>query len=380
MRFKASFSLYRRRMGSGKVVFYFQCYDEKGRRVCGHSTGQSTKTAAREYCIDLLKQEKLVKEKYKKVPTLKEFAEGFWDVQTSEYFLHLRSRKVLSKSYPDHCKTTCKTHVLPKFGWMKLDAITDELVENWLLSFPSQGKSPATGNDAVKVLRIMLSWAVKKGFIKSNPCNNVKPLREDIKKRELLENEEVRTLFGSDWEKYWDNEMCCFINKLAACTGMRIGELLGLKGEFVVDNKITVNGQYGAYGYTDTKTHKSRCIPVPNVVLDELYEYKRRNGEGFLFCANGKETPISRTVLTASFKNALTALGISKEEQKRRGLTFHSWRHFCNTSLLLAAVPLVKVQEIIGHLSTRTTERYTQVKGSDLDDVTTVQERFLNAQ
>jgi integrase len=263
---------------------------------------------------------------------------------------------------------------------MKLDAITDELVENWLLSFPSQGKSPATGNDAVKVLRIMLSWAVKKGFIKNNPCNNVKPLREGIKKRELLENEEVRKLFGAEWEKYWENEMYCFVNKLAACTGMRIGELLGLKGQFVVDNKIIVNGQYGAYGYTDTKTHKSRCIPVPSVVLDELYEYKRRNGNGYLFSTNGGETPISRSAVSVAFKKALTALGISREEQIKRGLTFHLWRHFCNTSLLLAAVPLVKVQEIIGHLSTKTTERYTQIKGSDLDDVTTAQETFLIAQ
>ena len=380
MRFKGSFSLYRRKMGSGKVVFYFQCYDENGRRVCGHSTGQSTKTAAREYCISLLKQDKLVKEKYQRIPSLNEFAKGFWYVETSEYFLHLRSRRVLSKSYPDHCKTTCRIHVLPKFGWMKLDAITDELVENWLLSFPSNKLSPATGNDAVKVLRIMLSWALKKGLIKKNPCNTVKPLREGIKKRELLENEEVRKLFGAEWEKYWENEMYCFVNKLAACTGMRIGELLGLKGQFVVDNKIIVNGQYGAYGYTDTKTHKSRCIPVPNVVLDELYEYKRKNGNGYLFSTNGGETPISRSVVGVAFRNALTVLGISREEQKKRGLTFHSWRHFCNTSLLLAAVPLVKVQEIIGHLSTRTTERYTQIKGSDLDDVTTVQAQLLNAQ
>jgi integrase len=380
MRFKASFSLYRRRMRSGKVVFYFQCYDENGRRVCGHSTGQSTKTAAREYCNSLLKQEKLVKERYKKVPTLKEFAEGFWDVETSEYLVSLRSRKPLSKSYPDHCKATCKNHVLPKFGFMRLDGITEEMVDSWLLSFPLNGLSPATGNNAVKVLRIMLAWAKKKKLIKNNPCANVEALKEEEKERELLENEEVKKLFGCEWEKYWEKEMLYFVNKLAACTGMRIGELLGLKGEFVVDNKIIVNGQYGAYGYTDTKTHKSRCIPVPNVVLEELYEYKRNNGNGYLFSTNGGEKPISRSVVTVAFRNALTTLGISREEQKRRGLTFHSWRHFCNTSLLLANVPLVKVQKIIGHLSNKTTKRYTQIKGSDLDDVATVQEGLLTAQ
>ena len=379
MRLKATFSLYRRKIRSGKSVFYYQCYDENGRRVCGHSTGQITKTAAWEFCIKLFKQEKLVKEKYKKVSTLKEFAEGFWDYEKSEYLLSLRSRKPLSRSYPDHCRATCKNHVLPKFGSMKLDGITEEMVDSWLLSFPANGLSPATGNDAVKVLRIMLAWAKKKKIIKNNPCENVEALKEEEKERELLDKEEVKKLFGAEWEKYWEKEMYYFINKLAACTGMRIGELIGLKGQFVVDNKIIVNGQYGAYGYVDTKTHTSRCIPIPDLVLAELNDYKRTNGDRYLFSTNGGETPICRTTVTAAYRNALSILGIDKEEQKRRGLTFHSWRHYCNTSLLLAGVPLVKVQEIIGHVSNKTTKRYTQIKGSDLNDVTTVQERLLTA-
>jgi hypothetical protein len=47
------------------VVFYYQVYDGQGKRLCGHSTGKTTKTAAREFCNQLLKAGKLMPEKVK---------------------------------------------------------------------------------------------------------------------------------------------------------------------------------------------------------------------------------------------------------------------------------------------------------------------------
>jgi integrase len=96
-----------------------------------------------------------------------------------------------------------------------------------------------------------------------------------------------------------------------------------------------------------------------------------------LFSRDGGKTPISRAQVTGAFRKALTTMDIDREEQKKRGLTFHSWRHFFNTSLLLANVPAAKVQEMTGHISLKMTRKYTQIKGSDLDDITTVQERLL---
>jgi len=377
MKFRSTFSLYKRKLGHGKVIFYYQCYDENGRRVCGHSTGQRSKTAAREYCMNLFRQGLLVKDKNQKRITFTELANGFWDEKTGGYLDDLKSRKTISKSYPDHAKFTTNKHLVPKFGGMMLDAITDEMIDSWLLSFPKRGLSHATGNDALSFLRVMLSWAVKKKYIKTNPCTNVKFLKEIEKKRELLCAENVKELFGEEWKKYWGKPEHYMINKLAACTGMRLGELMGLKGEFVYDNRIIVNGQYGKYGYTDTKNHKSRCIPVPNKIVEELCDYKRLNGDGFLFSRDGGKTPISRAQVTGAFRKALTTMDIDREEQKKRGLTFHSWRHFFNTSLLLANVPAAKVQEMTGHISLKMTRKYTQIKGSDLDDITTVQERLL---
>jgi integrase len=59
-------------------------------------------------------------------------------------------------------------------------------------------------------------------------------------------------------------------NFLAACTGMRIGEVLGLRGECVFADFIRVQGQHGQSGYGPTKTRTTRNIPLSPAIMDGL--------------------------------------------------------------------------------------------------------------
>jgi integrase len=113
--------------------------------------------------------------------------------------------------------------------------------------------------------------------------------------------------------------------------------------------------------------------------MEELNEFKSAICNGYLFSTNGGKKPITSRSLSRALENALNAIGINPDEQKRRGLSFHSWRHFFNTSLLLANVPIPKVQKLTDHSSAALTGLYTQIKKSDLDDITTVQEKMISA-
>ena len=53
MRIKANFTVFGRKLPSGKRVFYYQCYDGKGRRQYAKSTGLTKKTEAVAYCMRL---------------------------------------------------------------------------------------------------------------------------------------------------------------------------------------------------------------------------------------------------------------------------------------------------------------------------------------
>jgi integrase len=122
---------------------------------------------------------------------------------------------------------------------------------------------PKSINLIYMTLKVMLKEAVKAKLIKTNPCTEVKKLRAEEIIRAILTIEEVRKLFPADWAAVWESKVVYLANRLAACTGLRIGELLGLRGEYVFDDFIFITGQYNRFGYTaHTKTKHNRNIPI----------------------------------------------------------------------------------------------------------------------
>jgi integrase len=207
----------------------------------------------------------------------------------------------------------------------------------------------------------------------------VRQLAEAEKTREILNRDEVRELFCGEWSDKWDDYTYYVMNKLAACTGMRIGELLGLRGEFVFDNYINVCGQWTRYGYGDTKTHKSRLVPLPHIVRQDLAPLLEKNGTGYVFSADGGAAPVKRLDAVHSLASALSEIKISSAEQKRRGLTFHAWRHFFNTTLRMANVSDSKVKSVTGHLTDGMTEHYTHYNNLEFIEVQEVQNNLFTA-
>ena len=377
MRYRELFSLYRRKMKSGKAVWYYQCYDENGVRLCGHSTGKTAKTEARNYCIRLVKEDRLIYRRGKKMPTFGEFAKGFWDFQTSEYLCYVRTRRPITQSYADSAKKLIERYALGAFKHIPLDKINETKIDSWLVSLPSMGLQAMSANLVFAIVKIMLNWAVKKRLIKHNPGTGVKKLIQKAKQREIFSSPEIQKLFGNNG-KVWKDQLYCQMCKLAACTGMRISEVIGLQGCFVFENYITVAGQYShKYGFTDTKNHKIRNITIPLAVSLELHQLKEMSGDKYLFSKDGGKTPVRYSSVNRSFLAAIKKIGISEDERKRRGLTFHSWRHFFNTSLRLANVADSKVRFVIGHSGESMTEHYTHFDARQFDDIREVQERLL---
>jgi integrase len=391
MRIKESYSLYKRCLSSGRVVFYYRTYDYNGNRTSGRSTGQSTRTAAREFCNRLLRENRLVpgQEECAPAPFFRDYARGFWDYETSSYLKSRKGRRPISRGYATQGEYAVRNHLVPVFGDKRLDAITEFDIDSWLAAFKDREYTTNdkitkrhyksnTANLAFKILRIMLNYAVKQKLIASNPCKGVEMLNiNDEKKIEILSSDEVKKLFPPDWKKVWDEEIFYVLNKLAACTGMRHGELLGLRGEFVYETHIDVCAQYNRYGYQDVKTHRPRNIPVPAGVREDLEILTGKNGRGYLFSRDGGNKPVTRKYVYLSLYKALERIGIGEEERKRRNLSMHGWRHFLNTTLLMANIPDAKVMSVTGHASRKMKEHYTHFDNTKMTDVMAVQEGLL---
>ncbi|MDR2552383.1 MAG: hypothetical protein LBD31_04350 [Treponema sp.] len=123
----------------------------------------------------------------------------------------------------------------------------------------------------------MLNEAVNRGLIKTNPAAAVKKLKNARKAIEIITPAEVRLLVPRQWETVWGDDRISYLgNKLAACTGMRASEILGLRGQNIFDEYIHICAQHDEYGYRPTKTKEKRNIPLASVTLNERVSLPRK--------------------------------------------------------------------------------------------------------
>jgi integrase len=379
------FTLFLREYPNGRKVYFYYTYDEKGARRGPWTTKSLTKTAARNYCNGLLKKGALIPDRIKTV-TFGQFATGFWE-RGSEYIERQESRRDITNSYITNCRQFAANQIVPFFGNTPLDKITENAVNDWLLGFKNRkvvkdGKEVikqyhnTTANTALGTFTVMMSEAVRRGLISANPCEKVLRLKNDRRNLEILTVPEMQKLFPDDYRAVWgDKEIVFIANRLASLTGMRIGEILGLKGEFVYDDHILVCGQYGKFGYVPhTKTKLDRKIPLMPEMIGLLRKLMAQNGNGFIFSKDGGVTAVAHDYVARGFFAALKAIGINDTEIKRRGLSLHGWRHFLNTVLLQQGLTLEQVQSVTGHLSKRTTRIYTHIDARQITDVVKAQQ------
>ena len=170
--------------------------------------------------------------------------------------------------------------------------------------------------------------------------------------RPLSESDALRVLSeaGEDSRKWIAARNTALITLLYG-TGLRISEALSLKRSDVpFADRITVIG----------KGRKERVVPVIDAVRDAAAAYIR-------VCPHdpGKNGPLFVSIKGAAM-TAREAQRLMQELRSRLGLspraTPHALRHSFATHLLQNGGDLRAVQELLGHASLSTTQKYTEVE------------------
>ena len=149
------FTLFSRVVPSGKEVVYYYAYDDDGNRLGPWSTGQVTKTAARNYCNKLIKRGVLLPG-IKGMTVFSVFAADFWDWEKSEYLKDRRKRRKLTQAYADKCKKVVDFTLVPYFGQMRLEKISGEVIDKWLDYMIAQNYEHSTINGYYGTLMTMI--------------------------------------------------------------------------------------------------------------------------------------------------------------------------------------------------------------------------------
>lgn len=381
MRFKSPFTLFRKTLRSGKKVWYYYFYDEYNKRH-QFSTGCTTKAQAEAVCMELYRSGTMIPtvqnplallssrpfEKQFSTPVFREYTANWFIYDKCEYF----QKKIehgynLTKTYAHQKRCELERYILPFWGEYHLEDFTEAKIEAWVAWLRKEFKLSNTSiNNVSWGLKIILGYAFKTGVTKTNYSEKVIILKYDSKTHGILSKADVEKMFAPEnFSSVWnENKLHYTINFLASKTGLRIGEVQALRKENLFEDHLLINhGYVEKFGLQDTKNHKERTIPISQEIFEELQELSQAQTFGdFIFSKDKGKSPVSRAEIIRHLKLALENISISKEEQKERFITFHSWRHYVNSYLMNSGVPKSIVQSIIGHVKDDSmTEHYTHV-------------------
>jgi integrase/recombinase XerC len=156
---------------------------------------------------------------------------------------------------------------------------------------------------------------------------------------------------GSSWRRWrnWALFECLY------STGVRVAELVGLND---ADLDISL-GMIRVCG----KGGKERVVPIGETALEALQGYRE-----ILTAEFSASLPRSRAVFLNARGGRLTSRSVQRilqTELKQCGMwqkmSPHGLRHTFATHLLNAGADLRAIQEMLGHASLSTTQRYTHV-------------------
>ena len=122
-----------------------------------------------------------------------------------------------------------RVHLLPAFGGLELEAITIELIEEFIAAKRQEGKAVKSILNYLGLLHAMFAFAVRRGWCTRNPVALVeKPRgRRDLDIRFLDVQELEALLAATPTDARGTTERVLYLT--AAMTGLRRGELLALR-------------------------------------------------------------------------------------------------------------------------------------------------------
>lgn len=288
-------------------------------------------------------------------------------------------------------RSRMQAHLIPALGAIPLQKLTRAQVQRFIGDLVDEGLAPGTIQKQYQLLSMALSDAVEWQLLSVNPCGRgIKlPRMEGITEVQVLDEAQaqllLRTVVGTDLEA---------LVTLALATGLRYGELCGLKWGDIDWERGVLRVQrmlryLNGVGYVETtpKTKSSkRSIILASFALEALQMHRTHQkaqriqvgpaaweNRDLVFC-NSKGGYLSHTSVLRHFKQML-------EEAQLPPMRFHDLRHSMATLLLKMRVPAKVVQEILGHASIKTTmDKYGHVLAGMQDDAIADLDRALSVE
>jgi integrase/recombinase XerC len=283
---------------------------------------------------------------------------------TDAFALHLRTQRGLSENTVraylgdlDDLAGYARRH-----GVADLTGVDLTVLRGWLASMATAERSRATLARRGAAARTFFAWAARTGRVaqdpalrlaSARPASHLPTVLDQGSAAALLDTARVRADDGApihlrDWAAL----------ELLYATGARVGELCGAD----VDDLDLATRTIRLTGKGD----KQRVVPVGELAVEAVEAWLTRGRPALVTETSGPALLLGRRggradqrQLRAAVHDVSAAAGVSD-------VAPHALRHSAATHLLEGGSDLRSVQEVLGHASLSTTQRYTHVTADRL--------------
>lgn len=281
------------------------------------------------------------------------------------HWLERKEQLVKKSTYSAYVNITVN-HLIPKFGNWPLKRFTEERIQEYALLLLRHGRLDGSGGlsersarDIIVVLKNSLREAMKLKLLPATEINIRFPKRQERYKIHVLSKIVQQRLIQAIYLNLTNKSAGIL---LALYTGLRIGEICGLKwSDIDFENKLlhvrrTLQRVYrrnidgsgqSQIIISEPKTRSShRSVPLSSMLIPVLHRLKNSCPEAFFLSGTAKSVEV-RTFRTF-FEKFLLKHNIER-------VNFHALRHTFATRCIEAGGDCKTVSELLGHATVNMT-------------------------
>jgi integrase/recombinase XerC len=234
--------------------------------------------------------------------------------------------------------------------------IGTETIRSYLGYLFRQKVKKVTVNRKISSLRAFYKYLIRSGKSNNNPAGMIQATKTEKYMPNFLSVDEILELLNAQN----DNSVSGLRNRamleLFYSSGLRLGELAGLNVTDLDFNQALVKVR--------GKGRKERIVPIGTPARLALQEYLDKTGDVRKVAASVFKSPLFLNTRGARITERSIARIVDEATQKSgigRKISPHALRHTFATHLLNAGADLRSIQELLGHESLSTTQKYTAV-------------------
>lgn len=263
------------------------------------------------------------------------------------------SLELVERQIPQYLKDMDMTEILP----MHIQRFYNEFALTHSKSYM----------DKLRVLvHALFSTAIDNGICTRNPTNHLKIPRIREAPRESFTLDEVRVIL--DFAMVYENQRIGVAVITLLLTGIRRGELLGIKADDITGNTLTINrAVYLEHNRPCVQEHEAKTensLRVVPLIPELAYRLKTLPHKGEYLFGTQNGTLLHPRNFSRDYDTFFKHL--RDEEPDVRRLSPHCCRHTFATLTRESGADLRVLQELLGHSDIKTTARYSHADISSM--------------